>query len=459
MLIDVLLIENFIFILGFILYLEYKKDKSYVIGFCMSTPHSFSPPILPKDFLHLDQAFKQFFLETERLEMTYQSMQGQFQAVQHTLQESNTRVGGKLAELDFVSRYLEAILNHISQGILFIDLNGIVTTYNASAQQLLQIPEDELLFHPFSDHFEDQFLGFSLREAFALKQSPPSTFLNWKKGGENRELEVETTFVSMSQQGYPLAHRQASTPPIQGLLVLLRDVTKIRRLQQLANHHDRLKELGELAAHLAHEIRNPLGGIKGFATLLEQELKERSDLQQMATYIVQGSNDLNQFVSHVLEYARPFKLHIEPVDLIQLIQEIKQLMLVDSNWNDKIEFTIQSSVLDLIVPLDPQFFKSALLNIFVNAVQAMPNGGFLTVLIEPEYSWATLSIKDTGIGILPENLPNIFSPFFTTKEAGNGLGLAEVHKIIQAHQGLIEVQSENGKGTQFTLKIPLKLGG
>lgn len=427
----------------------------------MSTSQSFPllPPSSPSNAFSLEQAFKQFSLETERLEMTYLSLQERFQAVQHSLQESHIRMAGKLAELDFVSRYLESILHHISQGILFIDLNGIVTTYNASAQQILQIPEKDLLFHPFHDCFDDKFLGFSLREAFITKQCPGMIFLSWKKMGEAIELEVEAAFVSMSQQAYPLAHRQASSSPIQGLLVLLRDITKFRRLQQRANHHDRLKDLGELAAHLAHEIRNPLGGIRGFATLLEQELKERPDLQQMATYIVQGADDLNQFVSNVLQYARPSQLHIENVDLISLIEEIKQLMQVDSAWNNKIEFMIQSSVPTLIVPLDPQLFKSALFNIFVNAVQAMPDGGCLSVAIEAEHSWVTLHINDTGIGIPPENLPKIFSPFFTTKETGNGLGLAEVHKVIQAHQGWIEVQSELGKGTRFTIKIPLELGG
>lgn len=424
----------------------------------MSTPHPFSSPPLSNDPFHLEQAFKQFSLETERLEMTYQNLQQRFQIVQQTLQASNIRLGGKLAELDFVSRYLETILHHISQGILFIDLNGIVTTYNASAQQMLQIPEKDLLFHPFNDCFEDHMLGFSLRETFKTKQCPKASFVSWKKGEESLELEVEATFVSMNQPTHSLAQSQVSSPPVQGLLILLRDITKFRRLQQLTNHHERLKDLGELAAHLAHEIRNPLGGIKGFASLLQQELKERPDLQQMATYIVQGSDDLSQFVSQVLQYARPSQLHIENVDLIGLVEEIKQLMQVDAMWNNQIEFKIQSSFSTLMVPLDSQFLKSALLNLFVNAVQAMPEGGILTVTIEKEGSWATLYVDDTGTGISSENLSKIFSPFFTTKDTGNGLGLAEVQKAIQMLQGWIDVQSEVGKGTRFTIKIPLKLG-
>jgi nitrogen fixation/metabolism regulation signal transduction histidine kinase len=362
----------------------------------MSTSHPLLPPT--QDSIDFEQAFKQFSLETQRLDMTYHSLEDKFHAVQQTLQESHTRISGKLAELDFISKYLESILEHISQGILFIDLHSIVTTYNASAQKILDIPEKNLLFHSFSNFFDDAFLGFSLKEALFTKKCPKNGFLSWKKGTEVIELEVETTFVSMSEQAYPLAHRGSSSQPIQGLLVLLRDVTRVRHLQQVANHHNRLKDLGELAAHLAHEIRNPLGGIKGFASLLEQELKERPDLHQMAAYIVQGSDDLNHFVTQVLQYARPYQLHIEKIDLIQLAEEIRQLMQVDANWSHQIEFVIQTPLKELFTMIDPFLFKSAILNLCVNAVQAMPHGGRLLIsIIFLKYSLLFLPQKKKGM--------------------------------------------------------------
>ncbi len=157
-------------------------------------------------------------------------------------------------------------------------------------------------------------------------------------------------------------------------------------------------------------------------------------------------------------YARPFELHLETVDVPHFIEEIRQLLQADPAWNTNIHFTIQCSVSALLIALDPQLFKSALLNLFVNAAQAMPEGGDLLVKLEVDTSWLTLSIQDTGVGMAPEHLSKIFSPFFTTKQTGNGLGLAEVQKVVQAHHGWIEVQSEEGKGTTFTIKIPLKIG-
>jgi PAS domain-containing protein len=139
--------------------------------------------VQPEERFKLDQAFKRFSLESERLETAYSGLQERFKGVQQTVQESNTRLAGKLAELDFTSRYLKTILDHISQGILFIDLNGIVTTYNSAAQKILQIPEKDLLFHHFHTYLDDSFLGFSVREAFESKECPQMTHLSKKQEG------------------------------------------------------------------------------------------------------------------------------------------------------------------------------------------------------------------------------------------------------------------------------------
>ena len=117
----------------------------------------------------------------------------------------------------------------------------------------------------------------------------------------------------------------------------------------------------------------------------------------MASYIVEGADDLNHFVSNVLMYARPSLLHLENSDIVHLIEDIKQLMQADTAWNQKITFTIESQIPTLLIPIDPQFFKSALLNLFVNAVQAMPEGGQLTVKIEGDHSWVTIYVEDTGV--------------------------------------------------------------
>jgi signal transduction histidine kinase len=408
--------------------------------------------------VRLEQAFKQFSLETERLEFAYQSLQEQFKHVQKSLQESHTKLSGKLAELDFVTRYLESILNHISQGILFIDLHGIITTCNAKTEEILKVKAPQLLFHSFVDCFDDEAFGFSIQEALQTKMCPRICFVTRMLEKDLKiDLEIEPTFVSMSEGSFPLDYRQPSSPPVQGLLILIRNITEVRRLQQAANQSSRLKELGEMAAHLAHEIRNPLGGIKGFATLLQQDLVDRPELQQMATHIVEGTDSLNHFVSNILKYTRPFQPQFERINLKSYLEEIRLLLQADSSWDHSFSFDLSVESLDLMLSIDPALLKSAILNLFVNAMQAMPNGGKISVTVEEVQSEVMITISDTGVGISQENLDKIFSPFFTTKETGTGLGLAEVQKVIQAHQGSIEVKSELNKGTSFIIKLPLKV--
>lgn len=421
----------------------------------MATNKSLSPQA-SSPFV-LEQAFKQFSLETERLESVYQALQKQCTSLQNDLKKTNTRLYSKLAELDFLTSYLDTILNHMSQGILFIDLNGTVTTCNQPAEHILQITRSQLLFHQFWEVLPDDLFGFSLKETLQTSQCPKTIFTTRQSlDGKKQELEIETTFISLGSH-LSLAHPLSPQQNIQGMLILIRDITDLRQLQKEASRQDRLMALGEMAARVAHEIRNPLGGIKGFATLLKDDLKDHPDLQQMTDYIIEGTDGLNRLVSKVLNYTRPFQIHFEWTDLSIFMNEMLQLIKMDKALKSNIHCTLNILQPDVKAPIDAQLFKSAILNLLVNALQAMPDGGELTVELDSVDNEAMIRIKDTGIGISEDHLDKIFSPFFTTKDAGNGFGLSEAHKVIQAHHGTIEVLSKVGKGTIFTIKIPSKV--
>lgn len=358
--------------------------------------------------------------------------------------DSKTVVENKAGDLDFVTSYLNTILDHISQGILFVNLQGVVTTYNQAAEDALGIPIKQILHHHFWDCLPDDIFGFSLREALQSQTSLKTMFSSWTlPDGRVHHLEIDTSFVIKERH--------------QGMIILIRNITTIRQLQVLANRSGRMKELGKIAAMIAHEIRNPLGGIKGFATLLQQELKNQTDLYAMATHIVEGTNDLNQFVSKVLNYSRPLQINLEATNLVSLLEELREHVLADANFNPNIHFDLKYSSPTIMAPIDQPLFKSAILNLIVNAIQAMPEQGNLTIQLGHNKENALIDIQDTGIGISEENLEKLFSPFFTTKEEGNGFGLTEVHKVIEAHGGSIEVHSVVSKGTTFSVKVPLKI--
>lgn len=394
---------------------------------------------------YLDQAFELFKQETEKLAAAYWNLQKKFEAVNLELQSSNEKLNLKVAELKSTTNYLDSILSQMSQGLLFVDMAGNVTTYNQSAQHILGRSAPEVLLRPFEQVFPDDLFGFSLKQALREKSAPPLAFVAIKDDLQNvREIEASTNFVQ--QEG------------AQGLIILLRDITELRRLQTLAARNDRLKELGEMAAMVAHEIRNPLGGIKGFASLLERDLKDEPELAKMAGYIIEGTDALNRLVSTVLNYSRPVQLKMESVNLVDLMQELIEHVRADSSISADIKISVVSKNTPVMATVDPAIIKGAILNLIVNAIQAMPDGGEIKIIVDHESNQALIKVSDTGIGIPPENMDKLFSPFFTTRTDGNGFGLAEVYKVVQAHGGAIEAASTPNHGTLFTLKLPLQIG-
>ncbi|MFT5317717.1 MAG: PAS domain S-box-containing protein, partial [Chlamydiales bacterium] len=205
---------------------------------------------------NLTKAFNLFSQETTRLEAAYENLRAKLHTVNLELEESNRRLNQNFVELDSVTNYLDGILSHMQQGILFMGLSGDVTTFNAAAEEILGYKREKVLFSQFWDHFDDKIFGFSMGKAIEEKLSDKSFFTALSNEYGSKDVEVTLTFVG---QGPELNH---------GLIVMLRDVTEVFRLQRLATRNNRLEELGEMAASVAHEIRNPLGGIEGFASLL-----------------------------------------------------------------------------------------------------------------------------------------------------------------------------------------------
>ena len=386
----------------------------------------------------LTEAFHRFSEETERLEKAYQQLQEKFLSVSTQLEETDQRLQKKMIELDLVTHYLQNIVTHIQEGILFIGQNGQITTFNSAAEKILGVKQKAILFQNFWKFFPDDFLGFSLEEALKQHTAPSLIHMPHK----DKELEVSISFVSKGPKDH------------QGAVLLFRDITEIRKLQMRTQLSDRMKELGEMAAFVAHEIRNPLGGILGFASLLRRSLEGQAEHIEKVDYIIEGTKILNQLVEDVLHYARPIKLKLARKDLKKVIQKLTILLKADPRTPKNIKIIANLPKTPLPVDLDETLLLSTLLNLSINAFQAMEEGGTLSISLKEVKNRALLEVTDTGEGIEKEHLMKIFSPFFTTKERGNGLGLSEAYKIMQGHFGKIEVSSTVGEGTTFSLSLP-----
>lgn len=381
------------------------------------------------------------------LDSTYLALQRQREAINKKLQEANIKLISTEGELEGIIFYLNSILSHISQGLIFINLEGQITTCNQAAETLLGVKSEHILFQEFKEVFPDGFFGFSLSEALLNRKAPDKSFITFEKEESKKEVEIEVIFVLQGSYSF--------SNVLQGIIILMRDITEFQKLQEAVQRRDRLHALGEMAAMVAHEIRNPLGSIKGFASLLKRDLQKQPALYRMANDIMEGVDTLNRLVTNILNYSSPMHPEFQTIDLVRVVKDLCRQLEADESLHGRIVIEFVSPLKELFIVADEGLLKSALLNLVANAIQAMPKGGMISLLVGKEKKHAVIQVRDTGIGIAPQHLKKLFSPLFTTKEQGHGFGLAEVHKVVLIHSGTIDVDSQLNKGTAFTISLPI----
>lgn len=349
-------------------------------------------------------------------------------------------------QLERVTLYLESILKNIHEGLIFVSHTGIITTYNTAAEKILGVKQKDVLFTNFLEKFTDDVFGFSMTSALKNLFSPGSLVIKYtRKGYQEKEIEVSTSAV----------FRKSKT--IKGIIVSLRDVTGQRLKAKREHYNIRMQELSRLSAIVAHEIRNPLGGIEGFASLIQGDLKQsHPDLSKMAGYIVDGSKTISNLIENVLRSARTLTPQVQDTDIIELVKDVKKQIEIDPSFSEDIELCFQPYDQKLSIPTDKLMLKSCLLHLLRNAYQAIDGRGSVHVTIFSKQNSAIITVKDSGCGIEKEILDKLFSPFFTTKEKGTGLGLYETYRMLQTLGGTIEVKSSVECGTLFIITLPIK---
>ncbi len=234
---------------------------------------------------------------------------------------------------------------------------------------------------------------------------------------------------------------------------LIKDVTDLRKLEDQLKQNEKLAAIGQLAAGIAHEIRNPLAGISGSVQLLSTETND-PDQMKLMKIIIKEIDRLNNLITEFLEYAKPEKKPDQSVDTAQVLDEVVQNIKYQSARAGQIQWQLQLSNHKILGFSEK--LKQAFLNIVINAVQALEGqeNPKIKILTTQSNGFVTVSIQDNGAGMKPETLKRLFEPFHTTKIKGTGLGLAVTHKILEAHSARVEVKSEVGIGTEFIIKFP-----
>ncbi len=231
---------------------------------------------------------------------------------------------------------------------------------------------------------------------------------------------------------------------------------QLKKMQEEVNQSRVLSALGEMAATVAHEIGNPLGGIGGYASLLARGIPPEDPKRKYVDKIIGGISSLNKIVGNLLAYTKKTHLQKQKTDLVAWAEAILAHAEIEiEKEKKKVSLERDFPAEFLNAEIDGERLQQVMLNLLINGIQAIEVEGKISVSIRSNENFAEITVADTGKGIKPENLKNIFTPFFTTKEQGTGLGLAIVKKIVDLHEGEILVESIPGKGTKFCLKIPI----
>lgn len=372
----------------------------------------------------LQEAFESFSAASKSIESYYELLQQRINCLTLELEKKNLELKKALSDLKKANDYLNAVLYNIEDIIIVVDDNKNVTMINKSAERYLNLNPSDIKGMPFNK------LGFTIIEGDS------DTYLI---AGDKKYSVIISKSAVVDYEGRT-----------KGEVILIRDITRLRELESQNDRNQRLISMGEMAAKLVHEIRNPLCSVELYASMLECEIQDPAQ-KKLAAGISKGISSLNSILTNMSILARPNKPLMRTLRLDLVIKDCLEMIrpLIKSS-NTK----VINLAMDYEIQGDVELLKQVFLNIIINAIQSKSEEAsthIIEITMNEDDEFIIVSIKDSGVGIQSGDLEKIFDPFFSTKESGSGLGLSISAKIIQSHHGYIKVTSEINKGSCFSL--------
>lgn len=351
--------------------------------------------------------------------------------------------------------YYATVIDSVGDGVIVVASNGRITLCNPAAEQI-------------SGFSQAQAKGAEFNKLFSLETTLVEMLTKTVRTGitisDHENVVVRSTgkITPVAVTCYPLIEGNGDNI---GAILTLKDITYIRELEAAVRQADRLSTLGTLAAGLAHEVKNPLAGIKGAAQLLEREFQSGSEMLDYTAVMIRETDRIDHIIRELLELATPRPPKLAPVNLHKILSDII-LLQKQAVSGRQISFFqhLDPSIPEIMA--DEEMLTRLFLNLIGNAIEAINAEGHLTISskIISDYRMTqnkrnsrmiAIEISDNGLGIPQEDLENIWTPFFSTKSGGTGLGLTICHKIVSEHRGMIKAESDAGSGTKFTVQLPL----
>jgi two-component system, NtrC family, sensor histidine kinase PilS len=367
-----------------------------------------------------------------------------------SLAESVRSAGARLEyashEIRDLRKYNENVINSLLSGLVTTDADGRILTFNRAASVILGIPSGQAI----------------RRDSIDVLQLPEETRTALAGLGDARTLRIDTQHrtgdgrsIDLGLTVSPLTFPDGRA----GFLYTFQDVTDVRRLERNARLQQRLAAVGEMAAGIAHEIRNPLASMSGSIQVLRHELTLNDEQAQLMDIVVRESERLNETIKSFLAYARPQRFALTRLDVRSVVQDAALLLRNSSEVQAHHTIGVEVPPDPVWCEADENQIRQVIWNLATNGLKAMAQGGrlLLTASTAEDGSGATLlTVEDQGRGIPPEALDAIFQPFHSSFDKGTGLGLAIVHRIVTDHNGTVNVSSRVGAGTVVTVRLPMR---
>jgi two-component system sensor histidine kinase HydH len=348
------------------------------------------------------------------------------------------RMGVTHATLLNTQLYANNVLESIPDSLITLDQDGHIVSCNKNAEELLKRCSRDIVGKKVLDMFP---------------ACPPETLT-----AEDNMIEMDAELQVANGKPVPVKMGSALLKDHQGKrigrVLVMRDVGEIRLMEQQLEHSRRLAALGSMAAAIAHEVRNPLGTLRGLAHFFGSEDGASDACKEYSKFMISEVDRLNQLVTELLQFGAPQDIKFDKVEVKTMVEKI--VTLLKNDFVEKNIKFVQQYDEDAELYGDTNLLIQTLLNLLTNSIQAIPNGGEITLKIQCNSQKCRISVSDTGTGMSDETKSKMFDPFFTTRKNGSGLGLAVSHRIVERHNGYFEINSAVNAGTTITMVLPNK---
>jgi two-component system sensor histidine kinase AtoS len=403
----------------------------------------------------LANAFDSFNASVEGLGSSYQELKERIQELNVQISEKNKKLEENFYEVNRLRWFFDSILNSMTDGVIVVDTSGRIVLFNGGAEKLTGFTNQDVLGKTYTQVFGSK-VSQRFSPLFTLTEGLPLLLEEKEiqtKSGKSVPVRYSTSLVSDSQNR------------TLGAVEVLSNLTHTKRLEKEMQQIKTQSALSQMACLMAHEIRNPLGGIRGYVDLIAESFEKDDPRKKMVDHILKSILRLDEIVANFQLFTRPVKPHFEEIDLSRFLADVLTFFQDSSGLKEKsiqLVANLDKENQPIRVRIDPILLEQCLLAVLDNAVKAMNMGGVIRVELAHGVSLqkrsekvVSIIITDSGEGISKDVLKELFMPFYTTREKGLGLGLSMARNFISLQRGDIFVESEEGMGTTVTIVLPL----